>query len=212
MRNLVSLIGMIAFIALAFALTSPFTSASNQDLYPWYSAGNGLGLLCAQESANNSGTSGACGGLSVGTYNTVNEQYFAHKDNSIETIFKDNQGNSFDLQEYLQYLTDKVTTLENIIYSAKGMLKVSIFNGIDEVEIKNNSSINIDVFCQNYGTTTDGNTYDNKLYIIKDYYLKLQNLSVSSVLSFLVKDTSFSNLTIPISCNNALMPNFSRLL
>ena len=127
---------------------------------------------------------------------SVNEQYFAHKDKSIETIFKDNQGNSFDLQEYLQYLTDKVTTLENIIYSATGMLKVSIFNGIDEVEIKNNSTINIDVFCQNYGTTTDGNIYDNKLYIIKDYYLKLQNLSVSSVLSFLVKDVYVSGSTV----------------
>jgi len=127
---------------------------------------------------------------------TVNEEYFAHKDKSIETIFKDNQGNAFNLQEYLQYLTDKVTTLENIIYSAKGVLKVTIFNGSDEVEIKNSSSLNIDVNCQNYATTSDGNTYDNKLYIIKDYYLKIENLSVSSTLSFLIKDSYISGTTV----------------
>ena len=60
---------------------------------------------------------------------TVNQEYFAHKDQSIETIFKDEQGNSFNLQEYLQYLTNKITSLENIIYSAKGIIKITIFNG-----------------------------------------------------------------------------------
>lgn len=119
---------------------------------------------------------------------TVNEQYVAHNDSSIQTIFKDDQGNPFDLQEYLRYLTDKIVTLENIIYSAKGIMKLTIFNGSDEIEIKNNSVLNIDINCQNYGTTTDGNNYDNKLYIIKDYFLKIQNLSVSSELNFLVKD------------------------
>ena len=93
-------------------------------------------------------------------------------------------------------MTNKITTLENIIYSAKGVLKVTIFNGADEIEILNNSTINVDVNCQNYGTTTDGNIYDNKLYIIKDYYLKLQNLSVSSELSFLVSDSYVSGSTV----------------
>ena len=127
---------------------------------------------------------------------TVNEEYFAHKDNSIETIFKDNEGNPFNLQEYLQFLTNKIKTLEDIILSAKGVLKVSVFNGSDEVEIKNNSTINIDVSCQNYGTTRNGVTYQNKLYIIKDFYLKLENLSTSSTLSFLINDSYLTGTTV----------------
>ena len=127
---------------------------------------------------------------------TVNENYFAHKDNSIETIFKDNEGNPFSLQEYLQFLTDKIQTLENIVYSARGVLKVSIFNGADEIEVKNRSTVDIDVNCQNYASTNDGVVYENKLYIIKDFYLKLENLSVSSVLSFLVNDSYITGTTV----------------
>jgi len=136
---------------------------------------------------------------------TVNQEYFAHKDQSIETIFKDEQGNSFNLQEYLQYLTNKITSLENIIYSAKGIIKITIFNGSDEIEIKNNSALNIDVNCQNYATTSDGNVYENKLYIIKDYYLKIENLSTSSTLSFLVKDSYSSGTTVRSGSTNNLV-------
>lgn len=127
---------------------------------------------------------------------TVNENYFAHKDNSIETIFKDNEGNPFNLQEYLQYLTNKITSLENIIYSAKGVLRVSIFDGNNETEIKNRSTIDIDVNCQNYASTDNGIEYENKLYIIKDFYLKMENLSSSSVLSFLVNDSYITGGTV----------------
>ena len=134
---------------------------------------------------------------------TINEQYVAHTDKSIQTIFKDDQGNPFDLQEYLQYLTNKITTLEEIIYSAKGILKISIFNGSDEVEIMNNSSINIDINCQNYGNRISGTTYDNKLYIIKDYYLKIENLSSSSLLNFLIKDQYTSGTTVRSGTTNS---------
>ena len=127
---------------------------------------------------------------------TVNEEYFAHKDSSIETVFKDDQGNSFNLQEYLRFLTDKITSLEEIIFSARGVLKATIFNGSSEIEIRNGSSLNIDVNCQNYGDSKDRVVYDNKLYIIKDFYLKFENLSTSSVLNFLVQDSYFTGTTV----------------
>jgi hypothetical protein len=133
---------------------------------------------------------------------TYNEEYYAHTDASIQTVYKDDQGNPFNLREYLQYLTNKITSLEEIIYSAKGILKVSIFNGSDEVEIKNNSSISIDIKCQNYGNTLDSVNYDNKLYIIKDYYLKIENLASSSTLNFLVTDLYVSGTTIRLTSNN----------
>jgi len=131
-----------------------------------------------------------------------NEDYVAHKDDSIETIYKDDLGNPFNLQEYLQYLTNKITDLEGIIHSAKGVFKITIFNGSDEIEIQNNSIVNVDVNCQNYATSTNRVTYDNKLYIIKDYYLKLENLTESSVLNFLVKDSYTTGTTVRNDVDN----------
>jgi hypothetical protein len=131
-----------------------------------------------------------------------NEDYVAHKDDSIETIYKDDQGNPFNLQEYLQYLTNKINDLESVIHSAKGVFKITMFNGSDEIQINNNSIINIDVNCQNYANSTNNVTYDNKLYIIKDYYLKLENLTESSVLNFLVKDSYITGTTVRNDVDN----------
>lgn len=126
----------------------------------------------------------------------INEEYIAHPDDVIQTNFKDEQGNPYTLKEYLEYLTNKITTLENIIYSAKGILKVVVFDGNDEIEVKNNSETNINITLQNYGYTRDGINYGNEIGIIKDFYIKLENLSSSSVLSFLVRDSYSTGTTI----------------
>lgn len=132
---------------------------------------------------------------------SVNEQYIAHPDTDIQTTFKDENGNAFSLKEYLEYLTNKIKTLEDIVYSAKGRLKVSIFNGVEEVEIANNANMKIDFICQNNATSLDGVNYDNNLYLNTDYYIKLENISTSQ-LSFLVKDTYTSGNTIRTGENN----------
>lgn len=132
---------------------------------------------------------------------SVNEQYIAHTDSNIQTNFKDDNGNSFSLKEYLEYLTNKIKTLEDIVYSAKGRLKVSIFNGVEEVEIANNANMKIDFICQNNATSSDNINYDNNVYFNTDYYIKLENISTSQ-LSFLVKDTYVSGNTIRTGFNN----------
>ena len=132
---------------------------------------------------------------------SVNEEYIAHVDTTIQTSFKDENGNAFNLKEYLEYLTNKIKTLEDIIYSAKGKLKVTIFNGVEEVEIDNNSNVKIDFVCQNDAVSNDGINYDNNLYINNDYYIKLDNIS-SSQLTFLVKDTYSTGTTIRTGTNN----------
>jgi hypothetical protein len=126
----------------------------------------------------------------------LSEEYIAHTDETIQTSYKDDQGNPFTLKEYLEYLTNKMTELENIIYSSKGVLKVTIFNGSDDIEIKNNTVTNINLTLQNYGLSTDGVTYQNKVSIIKDFYMKFENLSTSSTLNFLVRDSYSSGTTI----------------
>lgn len=126
----------------------------------------------------------------------LSEEYIAHTDETIETSVKDDQGNPYTLKEYLGYLTDKITELENIIYSSKGVLKVTVFNGADEIEVKNNSETNINISLQNYGTSTDSINYKNAVSIIKDFYIKFENLSTSSTLGFLVTDSYSTGTTI----------------
>lgn len=141
------------------------------------------------------------------------DEYIAHLDKSIITNYKDDVGVAFDLREYLDYLTTKISSLENIIYSAKGLLIVYVFNGEEEVEVTNNSKINIDVTCENGGNTADGVTFDNNIYINGDYYIKIQNISENSQLSFLVRDnygydppnayrTGVNNLPALVDINN----------
>jgi len=117
------------------------------------------------------------------------EEYIAHTDETIETSYKDDQGNPFSLKEYLEYLTGRIDSLEAIINSAKGVLKVTVFNGSDEIEVKNNSETNINMSLQNYGISTDGINYTNAVSIIKDFYIKFDNLSTTTELKFLVTDS-----------------------
>lgn len=124
------------------------------------------------------------------------EEYIAHTDATIETSYKDDQGNPYSLKEYLEYLTGRIDSLEAIITSARGVLKVTVFNGSDEIEVKNNSETNINMSLQNYGITTDGINYTNAVSIIKDFYIKLDNLSTSSTLGFLVTDAYTTGTTI----------------
>jgi len=126
----------------------------------------------------------------------LSEEYISHTDDTIETGYKDDQGNPYTLKEYLEYLTGKVSELEAIITSAKGVLKITVFNGSDEIQVTNNSETNINLSLQDYGITSDNINYDNVVSIIKDFYIKFENLSSSSILNFLVNDTYASGTTI----------------
>lgn len=119
----------------------------------------------------------------------INESYIAHPDDKIVTNYKDLQGNTYNLRQYLEFLTNKIASLESIIYSAKGVLKISVFDGNNEIEVKNNSEVTISVILQNHAKSADGIIYENNLYKISDYYIKIENLSSTSALKFLVTDS-----------------------
>ena len=146
----------------------------------------------------------------------INNTYVSHGDDTIQTNYKDTQGNSYSLRNYLDYLTNRITTLENIIYSAKGVLKVTLVNGTQETEIKNNSDNTFNVILQNYGTLsgTDSNVFKNVVSVIKDYNLKIENLSTSSDLSFLLNDSYVSGTTVRTSDLNlaSLVDNTDNVL
>ena len=132
---------------------------------------------------------------------TMNDKFIAHQDDDIQTNYKNETGESFTLKEYLGYLTDKIKSLEDIVYSAKGRLKVSVFNGIEEIIIDNNSTINLDFSCQNYAKEISKNIYENNVYIISDCYLKFENIA-NGQLTFLVRESYTGDTSIRTDFDN----------
>lgn len=129
-----------------------------------------------------------------------NEKYIAHIDENIQTNYKDSNNNTLNLREYIDLLTSRIITLENIINSAKGILKVMFINGTSETEIKNGSETEVNIVLQNYAdfisVSRNGATYKNNILTVRDCSLKIKNLSNTSPLKFLVKDTYTAESTV----------------
>ena len=124
----------------------------------------------------------------------INQNYVAHDDLMIATSFKDNNGNTLMLFDYLKLLNDKITALEESVKRAKGELKVTLFSGTNENELTLNSKTNITIFCDDYAVLASGNTsnytkrsYLNNIYLIQDYYLEFKNISTDNPLGVLTK-------------------------
>jgi hypothetical protein len=118
----------------------------------------------------------------------VNQDYFAHMDKSIQVSIKGDQSNSMNLYQYLTYLTDKITKLEQIISGTKGNLTVSLFKkSVFLKNINNNSNTTISIECEDYGTLISGTTrtYQNSLNVIDDYTVVLENTVQNGNLGFL---------------------------
>ena len=126
----------------------------------------------------------------------VSEEYYAHTDKVIATSFKDSFGNSLSLFDYLTQMTNKISALEEAIQRAKGELKVTLFRGTNETEIRNGASILSNIECQDYMETyTPDDPDSNKLYVynniymISDFYLKIENIAQENPLAFLTNYT-----------------------
>jgi len=116
---------------------------------------------------------------------TQNDSYYAHNDKTLATSFRDAQGNLINLFDYLETLTNKISSLEEQVSRAKGELLVTLFKGTTETEIGNNSETNIIVECEDYGEisgATADRIYYNNIYVIKDYYISLKNIAQNNPL------------------------------
>ena len=81
------------------------------------------------------------------------------------------------------------------------MLSVTVFNGIQNVSVDNNSIININISAEDYGASSDGINFDNNLYTISDFYITFQNLA-NTTLNFLVTNNYNSGNTIRTAYDN----------
>jgi len=132
----------------------------------------------------------------------INNKNFYHSAESIISGFKDDNGIILDLFEYLTKLENRVRTLEEKINRTKGELEVIMIRNNQEFIIGNNSENEFNIECEDYLETFEGSgaptgrVYENSIYVIKDFVLKIRNKSADSELGLLSNRTYLSNTTI----------------
>ncbi len=130
---------------------------------------------------------------------TLNSKTFHHDASKILSGFKDENGVAIDLFEYLRNLEEKVRGLEERIRRARGELKVIIYRNNQEFEVKNGSETIFNVDCEDYLQTytapgaPTGRVYENSIYVIKDFVVRIENGSVNSPLGLLSGRTYLQN-------------------
>jgi hypothetical protein len=122
---------------------------------------------------------------------TVDSKTYHHDSSKIISGFKDSNGLTLDLYEYLKGLQDRITSLEEKIKRAKGELEVIILRNNQEFIINNGSETVFNIECEDYlesysspGAPT-GRVYQNNIYVIKDFVVRVKNKSIESPLGLL---------------------------
>jgi hypothetical protein len=130
---------------------------------------------------------------------TVDNVTYHHDSEKILSGFKDSNGTSLSLFEYLRSLQDKITSLEEKIARAKGELEVVILRNNQEFVIQNGSETIFNIECEDYlenfsGTgIPTGRVYANNIYVIKDFVIRVKNKATSSPLGLLSSKTYLQN-------------------
>lgn len=127
----------------------------------------------------------------------INNKIYHHAAEKIISGFKDENGVTLDLLQYLQRLEERVKVLEERVKRVKGELQVIIIRNNQEFEVKNNSetsfNVELEEYCESFlekrNQTTSksegGRQYENSIYVIKDFVVKVKNKSVDSSLGLL---------------------------
>jgi hypothetical protein len=137
----------------------------------------------------------------------VNAKTFHHDSDKILSGFKDENGVALDLYEYLKKLEDRIKGLEEKIKRAKGELEVVILRNNQEFIISNGSENTFIIECEDYLETykatgiPTGRVYENQVYTIKDFVVKIKNKSVDSPLG-LLSDKSYTSYSTAYNSNS----------
>ena len=122
----------------------------------------------------------------------INNQTYYFDSSAIISGFKDSNGNSIGLFDYLSLLQNKITVLENTINQALGELTIIVFKNSEQYTIANGSSLTFNLECEDYltpyvsgKTINTGRIYQNNIYLIKDFMIKITNNTTSSKLGLL---------------------------
>ena len=118
---------------------------------------------------------------------TNNTTYYLSSD-VILSGFKDSNSIALSLFDYISKLNTRITNLENIINNVSGLMDISIYRNSNKYQVSSGSEVSFNVECEDYltnytsSTITSGRVYYNNIYVIKDFYLRISNLSSNSPL------------------------------
>lgn len=124
------------------------------------------------------------------TVNTNNKTYF-HDANNILSGFKDSNGQLVSMFDYIFALEQRIKSLEENLNRIKGELKISIFKNNQEFSVQNGQEIIFNIECEDYverfvgPSIPSGRIYENNIYVIKDFNIRLKNVSTNSPLGLL---------------------------
>jgi hypothetical protein len=140
---------------------------------------------------------------------TVNNVTYYHTANKILSGFRDENGTAIDLYQYILKLETRIKALEEQVKKIKGELEIIIYRNNELFTIENGSELTFTIECEDYldqytatGVPT-GRVYQNNIYVIKDFLLKIKNKSVESPLGLLSNraysnsNSDFYNLSAP---------------
>jgi len=131
---------------------------------------------------------------------TVNNKIFHHESKRILSGFTNENGIALDLYEYLDSLQQRIKSLEEKIKRAKGELKVVIRAKEQETVVEDGRSYSYIVQCEDHldkyeetGVNTN-RVYQNRIYKIEDYEVRIMNASADSPLG-LLSDRNYGTST-----------------
>ena len=133
---------------------------------------------------------------------TLDTKVYHHDSSSILSGFRDSNGNPLDLYEYLQSLQDRIKVLEEKIDKAKGELEIIVLRNNQEFVIANGSETTFNIECEDYlEKFTDigapaGRVYQNNIYVIKDFVIRIRNKSTSSPLGLVSYRNYLQNVPV----------------
>jgi hypothetical protein len=127
----------------------------------------------------------------------IGDKTLLHTDDSILTHVKDStNGLQLSLFDYITQLEERLKTLEEQINKTQGILTVSVIRDSTEYPIINNEEIVFNVECEDYLDEYiggSGRQYNNDIYVIKDFVLKVENTASSSELGLLSNRSYFTD-------------------
>jgi len=131
-----------------------------------------------------------------------NGKVIHHDASKILSGFKDENGSSLDLFEYLKKLESKIKTLEEKISRSRGILEITMLRNNEEFKISNGSETSFKIECEDYlddatgSNIPTGRVYENNVYVIRDFVLRVRNSATESPLGLLSDKNYLQNSNI----------------
>lgn len=126
----------------------------------------------------------------------VEDIYYAHRAEAIASGFKDSNGKIINLYDQLTTMMTQITTLQEVINRAKGILEVYLVKSGNRIRLFSGNNLTYNINLEDYMTQTKiglvsdprdstSRTYKNEILQIDDYSLLVKNAAETAPLGLL---------------------------